>query len=84
MWHWLSDAIGVFVVLVLSVWFVIGLGLVYFLAWIWWRVRSEECRECDGTGECAVCNGSGVVTPAACPDCRGKGQCKYCTPKIAA
>ena len=44
MWHWLSDAIGVFVVLVLSVWFVIGLGLVYFLAWIWWRVRSEECR----------------------------------------
>lgn len=40
---------------------------------------NNPCYPCNGTGQCLVCNGKGVIYGnVKCPSCLGSGRCKYC------
>jgi len=34
--------------------------------------ENKKCKECNGTGLCPKCKGTGLMT---CPECKGKGYC---------
>ena len=36
------------------------------------------CLDCEGTGECAVCDGDGVFIGMSCTNCGGSGNCPEC------
>ena len=37
-----------------------------------------RCEACEGSGECAYCNGTGFVDGKQCPDCEGSTDCERC------
>jgi hypothetical protein len=37
-----------------------------------------SCEACEGTGECAICGGSGAFEGATCPECEGGKRCPDC------
>ena len=47
---------------------------------------TTECWECDGTGNCPACEGSGLEIDydgfvERCEECRGRGSCGHCRGK---
>ena len=42
-------------------------------------VKEETCVQCQGTGQCSTCNGSGKLNAKdSCYSCRGSGKCYRC------
>ena len=47
----------------------------------------QSCRDCSGSGHCAICDGSGIIAKqneferlqnVACESCSGEGVCPAC------
>jgi hypothetical protein len=50
-------------------------------------VDPAQCKKCQGSGTCFVCDGDGIDpndgiddigTDASCSECKGEGRCRYC------
>jgi hypothetical protein len=50
------------------------------------RIREvfHPCKYCNGTGRCAICDGSGRKSYGTCISCNGTGACDYCYGKRGA
>ena len=42
---------------------------------------AETCEACEGTGKCAICEGTGAFEGAKCPACEGQKTCPDCLGK---
>ena len=40
--------------------------------------KTRACGQCNGSGNCSVCWGSGKVDGKRCFICSGSGKCGYC------